>query len=70
MKVGEIIESLCIVLAIFSLWPIILKWDHVFWKVFMYAMLAAMIWVFVRRAKRYSGMVKTGRNALRKQKRP
>lgn len=49
MRAIEIVETVAIFLAIFSLWPVILGWQHGAWKIFMYVMLAAMAAVFVRR---------------------
>jgi len=57
MKLVEILETVAIFLAIFSLWPPVLHWQHFGWKVFMYLMLAVMVLVFVRRWRRYRRLV-------------
>ena len=64
MKNYEILETVAIFLAILSLWPRILGWPHIAWKVFMYVMLAAMVWVFVRRVCRYRQMVREQRDQM------
>ena len=53
MRTIQVIETASLFLAIFSLWPVILGWQHVGWKVFMYVMLAAMVAIFVRRWRAY-----------------
>ena len=47
------LEDLFILLSIFALWPTILGWDGWTWEVLKYVAVVGLIWIFVRRVKRY-----------------
>ena len=49
---GEWWEWLLTFLAIAALWPTIMRWEGIWWDVALWAVLAAMIWVFIRRSRR------------------
>ena len=46
-------EDLFILLSIFALWPSILGWHGWTWEILKYAAVVGLIWIFVRRMKRY-----------------
>jgi len=48
----EIIESVLIALALASLWPVLLGYRALWYKVWLLAVLAAMAWVARRRLRR------------------
>jgi hypothetical protein len=45
-------EDAAVVLAIGSLWPVVLRWPGVLWQIVLYGMAVLMIVVFVRRLRR------------------
>ena len=47
-------EDIFILLSIFSIWPVVLTWQHPIFEVVMYAALAGLVWVFYRRIKRFN----------------
>ena len=47
------LEDAFIILSIGALWPGILGWGGFFWEAVQYVALAGLIWIFVRRARRY-----------------
>ncbi len=49
---GEWWEWLLVFLAIAALWPTIMRWEGIWWDLALWAALAAMIWVFIRRSRR------------------
>jgi hypothetical protein len=52
MRRMEILESVLIVVALASLWPLLVGFHHYAYSLWLCAMLGAMIWVAVRRLKR------------------
>ncbi|HJP32075.1 MAG TPA: hypothetical protein QGF95_16140 [Candidatus Latescibacteria bacterium] len=53
-KRGRFIEDLFILLCVLSLWPVILGWQHMLYEVLLYAALAGLVFVLVRRVRRFS----------------
>lgn len=49
---GEWWEWIAIFFAILALWPKILRWHGFVWDIVLWAMLALMVVVFVRRTRR------------------
>ena len=47
------LEDLFILLSIFALWPGILGWQGWVWEALKYMAVVGLIWIFMRRAKRY-----------------
>jgi hypothetical protein len=45
-------EDAAIVVAIGSLWPVVLRWPGTIWQIVLYCMAFLMIVVFVRRSRR------------------
>jgi len=52
MKQTEIIESALIVVALLSLWPVILGHRSLLYSLWLISMLGAMVWLAVRRLRR------------------
>jgi len=52
MRRIETIESVLIVLALASLWPLLVNFHHILYSLWLLVMLGAMAWVAVRRLKR------------------
>ncbi len=51
-------ENVLIILAIFSLWPVILGWQGTVFKIIPYLALGAMVVIFVRRIGRVRSLGK------------
>ena len=47
------LEDMFILLSIFAVWPGILGWQGWVWEVLKYVAVVGLIWIFMRRAKRY-----------------
>ena len=52
-RIWTVLEEAFIVLSIFALWPGILGWDGWVWELVKYVAVIGLIWIFVRRMKRY-----------------
>ncbi|MCJ7822640.1 MAG: hypothetical protein MUQ26_06125 [Armatimonadetes bacterium] len=52
MRRMVIFESALIILALASLWPLLVGFHHPVYSLWLCAMLGAMVWVAVRRLKR------------------
>jgi hypothetical protein len=51
---GRLFEDVFILFCVLSLWPVILGWDHILYQLLLYGALAGLVFVFVRRARRFS----------------
>lgn len=60
-KRHKLIEDLFILLCIASLWPVVLGWTEPIYQYLLYAALAGLIFIFVRRIRRFHA----ARDALR-----
>ena len=60
-KRHKLIEDLFILLCIVSLWPVVLGWTESIYQYLLYAALAGLIFIFVRRMRRFHA----ARDALR-----
>ena len=60
-KRHKLIEDIFILLCIASLWPVVLGWTEAIYQYLLYAALAGLIFIFVRRVRRFHD----ARNALR-----
>jgi len=47
------LEDAFIIVSIAALWPGILGWEGAIWDVVQFAALAGLIWILMRRVKRY-----------------
>lgn len=45
-------EDMVIILSIFTLWPVILRRETVFSKIFMVISFILLVWILIRRMKR------------------
>lgn len=52
-KVARLVEDAFIVLCILTLWPVILGWTEEIYELLMYAALAGLVVIFVRRMRRF-----------------
>ncbi len=52
-RIWVALEDLLILLSIFALWPVILGWEGWVWEVLKYLAVVGLIWIFVRRVRRY-----------------
>ena len=52
-RIWVALEDLFILLSIFALWPVILGWEGWVWEVLKYLAVAGLVWIFVRRVRRY-----------------
>ena len=52
MKKRELVETVLIVVALISLWPLLLEYKAAWYQVWLVAMLGAMVWVAARRIGR------------------
>lgn len=48
------LEDVYIILSIFTIWPVILRWRHPFFEFAMYVALVGLVVIFFRRIKRFS----------------
>ena len=60
-KRHKLIEDLFILICIVSLWPVVLGWTEPIYQYLLYAALAGLVFIFVRRIRRFHD----ARNALR-----
>ena len=60
-KKSKLIEDLFILLCIISLWPVVLGWTEAVYQYLLYVALAGLVWIFVRRIRRFH----EARDALR-----
>ena len=60
-KRHKLIEDLFILLCIVSLWPVVLGWTEPIYQYLLYAALAGLVFIFVRRIRRFHA----ARDALR-----
>ena len=60
-KRHKLIEDLFILLCIASLWPVVLGWTEPIYQYLLYAALAGLVFIFVRRIRRFHA----ARDALR-----
>ncbi|MDA0334660.1 MAG: hypothetical protein O2782_05810 [bacterium] len=51
---GRLLEDIFILLCVLSLWPVILGWNHFLYQALLYAALGGLVFVLVRRARRFS----------------
>lgn len=51
---ARLLEDAFIFLCILSLWPVILGWRHRVYEVLLYVALAGLVWILVRRVRRFS----------------
>ncbi len=49
-------EDILIIISIFSVWPAILRKENIFTKGIMFFAFFLLIWVFIRRLKRFNNM--------------
>ena len=49
----RLIEAAFILLCILTLWPVILGWTGTLYEVLLYVALAGLIFIFVRRVRRF-----------------
>lgn len=47
-------EDIFILLCILSLWPVILGWNHPAFEALLYAALAGLVFILVRRVRRFT----------------
>jgi hypothetical protein len=47
------IEDLFILVSVFAIWPVILGWEGWVWEATKYIAAVGLIWIFVRRLRRY-----------------
>lgn len=50
---AHLVEDAFILLCILSLWPVILGWRHGVYEVLLYVALAGLVWILVRRVRRF-----------------
>ena len=50
-----ILEDIFIILSILALWPMILGWDEAVFQALKYITLAGLVYIFIRRLRRYKG---------------
>lgn len=48
-----LLEDAFIIISIAALWPGILGWEGVIWDVVQFGALAGLVWILMRRVKRY-----------------
>lgn len=51
---SRLVEDLFILLCVLSLWPVILGWQHPVYQALLYGALAGLVFILVRRVKRFS----------------
>ena len=52
-KKSKIIEDIFTLLCIVSLWPVVLGWTEAIYQYLLYAALAGLVYIFVRRIRRF-----------------
>jgi len=57
----RLVEDVLIILAIFSLWPTVLGWQGLAFKIIQYVALGILITIFVRRIGRIRGVYRSSR---------
>ena len=50
---ARVLEDIFILLAILTLWPVILRWHHPAFQYIMYVALVGLAVIFLRRVKRF-----------------
>ena len=55
-----IVEDIFIILSILALWPLILGWDEAVFQALKYIALAGLVYIFIRRLRRYKGRNRSG----------
>ena len=48
-----VLEEVFLVLSVFVLWPRILNWPGLLWEVLQYLALVGLVWILIRRVRRY-----------------
>ena len=51
---ARFMEDMFILLCVLSLWPSILGWEHFLYEVLLYTALAGLVFILVRRVRRFS----------------
>ena len=51
---ARLAEDIFILLCILSLWPVILGWNHPAFEALLYAALAGLVFILVRRVRRFT----------------
>ena len=51
---ARFVEDMFILLCVISLWPVILGWTHILYQVLLYTALAGLVFILVRRVRRFS----------------
>lgn len=51
---ARLAEDIFILLCILSLWPVILGWSHPAFEALLYAALAGLVFILVRRVRRFA----------------
>lgn len=54
-----LIEDAFIILSILALWPAILGWEGLIYDLMKYGALVGLIFIFIRRRKRYKDRIQT-----------
>jgi hypothetical protein len=52
-RIWTVLEDAFILVSVLALWPGILKWEGAIWESLQYIAVAGLIWIFVRRVRRY-----------------
>ena len=52
-KKSKLIEDIFTLLCIVSLWPVVLGWTEAIYQYLLYAALAGLVYIFVRRIRRF-----------------
>lgn len=52
-KRGRLIEDIFILVSILALWPVVLGWQGLIYEIALYAALAGLIYIFIRRMRRF-----------------
>ncbi len=52
-KRARLLEDLFILLCILTLWPVVLGWEEAIYRYVLYAALAGLVFIFVRRINRF-----------------
>ncbi|HCL29458.1 MAG TPA: hypothetical protein DIC52_13600 [Candidatus Latescibacteria bacterium] len=60
----RVMEDVFILLCVLSLWPVLLGWDHILYRVLMYTTLAGLVFILVRRVRRFSQARRDSDNTL------
>ena len=52
-RIWLVLEDVFIVVSVLALWPRILHWEGAIWEWLQYIAVAGLIWIFIRRLRRY-----------------